>query len=122
MKLCAEQMVYLIDAQLRQLGQITIERNEVNLIFGKFVPSPDFSAVKRLFEDFEEAVNFQALSVVDELDTKISALGLHLRAPDGLQRIEIHDVQIWSDGDVTCKLCDRPLAPVDEVQKSMEPV
>jgi hypothetical protein len=81
--------------QLRQICQITIERNEENLILGKFVPSPDFSAIEHLFEDFEEAVNLQALSVVDELDTKIVALGLYLRTPDGLQRIEIHDVQIW---------------------------
>ncbi len=104
MKLYAEQRVYLIDAQQRQIGQITIERNEYNLIFGKFVPGSDFSAVKRLFQDFEEAANLQALSVVDELDTEIAALGLHLRTPDGSQRIKIHDVQIWSDGDMTCKL------------------
>ena len=122
MKLYAKQRVYLIDAQQRQIGQITIERNEDNLIFGKFVPGSDFSAVKRLFQDFEEAANLQALSVVDELDTEIAALGLHLCTPDGLQRIKIHDVQIWSDGDMTCKPCDRILAPVDKVRKLTEPV
>lgn len=122
MKLYSEQRVYLIDAQQRQIGQITIERNEDNLIFGKFVPGSDFSVVKRLFQDFEEAANLQALSVVDELDTEIAALGLHLRTPDGSQRIKIYDVQIWSDGDMTCKLCDRILAPVDKVRKLTEPV
>jgi len=60
--------------------------------------------MKRLFQDFEAAANLQALSAVDELDTEIAALGLHLRTPDGSQRIKIHDVQIWSDGDMTCKL------------------
>ena len=122
MKLYAEQRVYLIDAQQRQIGQITIERNEDNLLFGKFVPGSDFSAVKRLFQDFEEAANFQVLSVVDELDTEIAALGLHLRTPDGSQCIKIHDVQIWSDGDMTCRLYDRTLAPVDRVRKSTEPI
>jgi len=121
MKLYAEQMVYLIDLQQRQIGQITIERNEEDLIFGKFVPGSDFSIVESLFQDFEEAVSLQALSVVDELDAKIAALGLHLSTPDGSQRIEIHDVQIWSDGDITCKLHDRTLALPDEVRKSAEP-
>ena len=111
MKLYAKQLVDLIDAQQRQIGQMKIGRNENHLIFGKFFPSSDFSTVKRLFEDFEEAVNLQALSVVDELDTKIAALGLYLRTPDGSQRIEIYDAQIWSDGDMTCQLCDRTLAP-----------
>ena len=122
MKLYAKQMIYLIDVRQRQIGQIMIERDEDGLIFGKFVPGSDFSAVEPLFQDFEEAVNLQAFSVVDELDTEIAALGLHLRTLDGLQRIEIHDVQIWSDSDITCKLCDRTLAPVDEVRKSTAPV
>ncbi|MBM3237347.1 hypothetical protein FJZ31_13725 [Candidatus Poribacteria bacterium] len=122
MKLYAEQRVYLIDAQQRQIGKITIERNEDNLIFGKFVPGSDFSAVNRLFQDFEEAANLQALSVVDELDTEIAALGLHLCTSDGSQHIKIHDVQIWSDGDITYRLCDRTLAPVDKVRKSTKPV
>jgi hypothetical protein len=80
------------------------------------------TAVERLFEEFEEAVNLQALRLVDELDTEIAALGLYLRTPDGLQRMEIHDVQIWSDGDVTCQLGDGTRAPVDEVRKWAEPV
>ena len=121
MKLYAKQMVDLIDAQQRQIGHMKIERNEDHLIFGKFSSSADFSAVARLFEDFEEAVHLQALSVVDELDSKIAALGLSLRTLDGSQHIEIQDVQIWSDGAMTCQLCDRTLAPV-ELRKSTEPV
>lgn len=93
--------VYLIDAQQRQIGQVTIERNKGNPILGKFVPGSDFSAMEHLLQDFEEAVNLQALSIVDELDTEIPALGLHLCFPDRSPRIEIHDVQIWSDGSIT---------------------
>ena len=93
--------VYLIDAQQREIGQVTIECNKGNLILGKFVPGSDFSAVKDLFQYFEEAVNLQALSVVDELDIEITSLGLRLCSPNGSPPIEIHDVQIWSDGSIT---------------------
>jgi hypothetical protein len=39
--------------------------------------------------------------VVDDLDAKISALGLGVLSADGAECGEIHDVQIWSDGDIT---------------------
>ena len=123
MQLHDQQMVYLVDAHQRQLGQIMVEDNEGDLIFGKFVPDSAFFAVERLFQDFEEAVNIQALSVVDELDTEIAALGLHLCMPTGRpQRIKVHDVQIWSDGNITCKLCDATFAPINGIRKSTEPV
>jgi hypothetical protein len=39
---------------------------------------PAFAAVERLFRAFEEAVNAQALGVVDKLDIAIGRLGLRL--------------------------------------------
>jgi hypothetical protein len=59
-----------------------------------------------VFRAFEEAVNSQALAVVDELDAAIATLGLHLRSPDSPQRLDIHDVQIWSDGGITFRMDD----------------
>jgi hypothetical protein len=48
--------------------------------------------------------------VVDELDHAIAALGLLLQRP-GNQEVEpIHDVQIWSDGAMTCRLTRTPAA------------
>ena len=57
-----------------------------------------------LFRDFEEAVNLQALSVVDELDAAIRALGLYIHLPDDSQRLNVYDVQIWSDGNVSFRV------------------
>ena len=113
MRLYTEQTVDLIDAQERHIGQIVIERSEAELVFGKFVPGSDFPAVRQLFLDFEEAVNLQALSVVDELDSAIEALGLRLHLPGGSQQIAVHDVQIWSDGSITCRVSDPAQSPGD---------
>jgi hypothetical protein len=105
MHLHAGDKLWLRDARQHSVGQIVLEGSEGGLLSGKFTPGADFAAVKDLFRRFEEAVEAQALSVVDELDTALAALGLHLSSVDGSQSISIHDVQIWNDGSVTCRLC-----------------
>ncbi len=104
MQLQSEQVIQLIDRQGHQIGQIEIERREENLIFGRFVPDSAFSTMQHLFQEFEEAVDAQALSVVDELDTAIATLGLHLNMPGDSQCLEAHDVQIWRDGSISCRV------------------
>ncbi len=107
MRLQGGQVARLTDGKRREIGQITIESRENDLIVGRFVPGSAFSAVEQLFKDFEAAADAQALSVVDRLDAAIAALGLHLRIPDGSQRVDVHDVQIWSDRGITLRLSRR---------------
>ena len=109
MQLQAKQTVDLVTAEKRSLGQVVIERSEEDCCFGSFTPRSAFSAVQPLFRDFEEAVNLQALSIVDELDEAIRALGLHICLPDGSQPVAVEDVQIWSDGRISFKV-DSPTA------------
>jgi hypothetical protein len=101
MQLQAAQKMVLRDGQQRILGEITIERTEGDLILGTFEPAAGFVAVAGLFRDFEEAVNLQALARVDQLDAAIASLGLFLSSPDGAERFDIQDVQIWSDGSIS---------------------
>ncbi len=101
----AKPIVDLLDVQQQHIGQMRIERQEDDLLVGTFVPGPAFPSVEQLFRDFEEAVDVQALHVVDELDAAIAALGLHLRWPGTSEPMAIQDVQIWSDGAITCRLC-----------------
>ncbi len=110
MRLRGGQVARLTDGKRRQLGQITVEGRENDLIVGGFVPGSAFPVVERLFRDFEAAVDAQALSVVEQLDAAIAALGLHLCFPDGSQRVDIHDVQIWSDGGISFRLSRRTAA------------
>jgi hypothetical protein len=109
----AEVRFHLVDVHQRQVGEMVLERSEEKLLFGKFIPGRAFSEVELLFRGFEEAVNLQALRKVDELDAAIGALGLYLRSPDGSQEFAIRDVQIWSDGSITCRLLGPALADVD---------
>jgi hypothetical protein len=98
-----EERFQLLDAHHRQVGEVVVERRGENLLFGEFIADRAFSDLADLFRAFEEAVNLQALRKVDELDAAIAALGLYLRSPDGSQEIAIRDVQIWSDGGITCR-------------------
>jgi hypothetical protein len=122
MQLQVGHVVYLVDRHGEQMGEIEIERREENLIFGRFIPGPAFSTVRQLFQEFEEAVNLQALGVIDELDTAIAALGLHLQTPCDSQRIEAHDVQIWSDGSITCRVGSTTLSAQNKDLESRQPV
>jgi hypothetical protein len=115
----AEQIVDLLDNQQRRIGQMRIERQEENLLVGTFVPGPDFPSVEPLFHAFEEAADVQALSVIDELDTAIAALGLHLCSPGAPEPMAIQDVQIWSDGGISCRLCGQPAASANVEFQSM---
>ena len=101
--------VELMDTE-QQLGQMQIERQEEELLYGTFVPGPAFPRVEQLFHEFEAAVEVQALHVIETLDAAIAALGLHLEWPDTREPIAVQDVQIWSDGRITCRLCEQSVA------------
>ncbi len=109
----SKQLLQLVDAKRRNIGKVRIENQEDHLLTGEFVPGPNFALVKDIFQKFEDAVNGQALSIVDQLDQEIAAFGLQLYAPDYGQSIKIHDVQIWSDGGFSCQLTSELLPPAN---------
>jgi hypothetical protein len=113
MQLHSAQTVDLVDAEQRQIGKIQVERQEDDLIFGTFLPGPAFSSVEQLSREFGEAVDLQALHVIDDLDAAIATLGLHLRCPEVMEPIAIHDVQIGSNGSITCRLCSQVIPQTD---------
>jgi len=100
----------LMDTGQRPLGQMRIVRQEEDLLYGTFVPGPAFPSVEQLFHEFEAAVEVQALHAIEALDAAIAALGLHLQWPDAREPIAVQDVQIWSDGSITCRLCEQSVA------------
>lgn len=114
------QIVDLVDTEQRQIGQMRIERQEEDLLYGTFVPGPTFPSVEQLFHEFEAAVEVQALHVIETLDAAIAALGLHLQQPDAREPIAVQDVQIWSDGSITitCRLCEQSVASAKVAPRS----
>jgi len=93
----------IIDGKWKNVGEVQIGNKEDKLLTGKFISNPNFPLVEELFRQWEEAVDVQELSTVDQLDKQIAALGLQLYSPEHRQSIKIHDVQIWSDGGFSCR-------------------
>ena len=118
MPLCVGQMLELVDTHHQPFGHMQMVRQEGTLLFGTFQPGVAFSRVAQLFRDFEAAVEVQALHAIETLDAAIAALGLHLHDPVSLEAIAITDVQIWSDGGMTCRLAREPLVPTPTTQGS----
>jgi len=122
MQLHTGQILRLLDAEQRTLGEVTVEGNENELVLGRFVPAAAFAAVADRFRAFEEAANAQALSAIDELDAAIAALGLSLVSVEGNQQIHAQDVQIWSDGGISFRLASRPPTTLNGSQGVAQPV
>lgn len=104
MRLQQDQVLTLTDNRGQQIGQVSICRTEDDLLFGTFTPGPGFPSVQAVFHAFEEAVNLQALSLVDERADAIAALGLSLRPAGASHDLPVHDAQLWSDGNFTCRV------------------
>jgi hypothetical protein len=94
----------LQDRHGRRLGTLTVEANDGGLLSGGFVPGADFAGVEALFRSWQEAVEGQALSLVDDFDRSIVALGLTLQLSSEVRPLPVSDVQIWSDGTMTCRV------------------
>ena len=109
------QTVELVDTKQRRLGQMRIERQEEDLLYGTFAPGPAFPSVEHLFRDFEAAVDVKALAVIETLDAAIAALGLQLFWSETGKLIAVQDVQVWCDGSITCRLCNQPAAAVKDI-------
>jgi hypothetical protein len=102
--------VGLTDAAGRDIGSLLVEERETDRLLGTFTPGADYPAVESLFRYFEELVEQQCLSLVDEADAAIQAIGPRLA--DGTP---VHDVQIYSDGGASFRLpaaADRNGRPV----------
>jgi len=104
MQLPGEPTLLLLDAQDRSLGTIHLESQAQELLLGRFAAEPAFAAVEPLFRAWQHAVDSQALSVVDDLDRAIAALQLRVQTPHATPARPVCDVQIWSDGGISCRL------------------
>jgi len=98
----ANQTVQLTDALDRDLGTLVIEEVRDELLLGEFTPGADYPAVREIFEGFSEAVEACSLSVVDQFDTQIAALGIRVTWCNATR--PVHDVQIYTDGAASCRL------------------
>ena len=104
----------MTDSNGRDLGTLSVERVEGELLLGTFTPGADYPAVRSIFDGFAEAVEYGALSVVDDFDRRISALGIRVTLGDRV--MPAHDVQIYPDGAASCRV---PLTGLNGAIKSV---
>lgn len=119
-------MMELLATVHQKLGHMQMARQEGDVLFGTFHPEAAFQYVAPLFRDFEASVDAQALHALETFDAAIAALGLHLRDPITCEAYAVVDVQIWSDGGMTCRLglesmASAPLPQYSAVADGMQP-
>lgn len=114
MTLTRNQQVQLLNNNRRCLGLVTVERVEGDRLFGQFAAQPEFSAVERLFREFEDAVNQQLFSHAGDISTSIDSLGLRLAVPGDGALLEIDDVQLMNGRKFCCRLKGMMRSPANE--------
>ncbi|MCI0637929.1 MAG: hypothetical protein L0Y70_02575 [Gemmataceae bacterium] len=87
----------LLDSNYALIGEVAIQMHKNGWYFGAFTSAPGFEKVKALFEEHTEIVNDQVLSLIDDVEQKIAALGLHLLVDGGGRVPPICDVQIGNN-------------------------
>ena len=85
--------VFLYDGSGGHLGTLHIEELRYGAWSGTFKPGPAYEAVRYLFEEWTRLLNDQCLSLLDDVDRKISEIGI--RARIGETCIPFEDVQIY---------------------------
>jgi len=64
--------------------------------------------LRALFDEFEESVNDQMFAYVDEIQSKIKAIGVRVQFEDGFEA-NINDLQVFpTTGDISFKLVGSP--------------
>ena len=85
----------LFDYSGTALGSISVtSENENEAVCGDFLPTPAFSVYVTLFKEFEEAVNDQLFTHVDNLDKEIESFGFYVVDPSNGMKKKIFDLQI----------------------------
>ncbi len=102
--LSENQTFYLKNTTGHCLGTVYVQRIEENLVLGRIEHGPNFHLYSKLFHEHEMAVNQQLFSIVDELERKIDALGWYICLIGSNEQLEVYDVQIMNEYDVSLRV------------------
>jgi hypothetical protein len=86
------------------LGSIVVDDVREGRVLGTFTPGPDFGSIEPLVREYEEIINDQIFSLLDEFGAKLAALRLELVSADGQVIGSVNDLQIASDGGTLVRL------------------
>jgi hypothetical protein len=94
----------LLDREGQIWGRVKIKEVRDSLVLGQFFPEPEFSRIRPLFLEYEDAVNQMVFGVLDELEETIETQGLHLCTTEEEGRLDLYDVQIMNEQDISFRV------------------
>lgn len=108
-----QEQLCLTDSQSRCFGEVSIRRIEGDRVFDDFTPQADFSAIKPMFDELEQAANEQMFTLAGKLSEQINALGMRLTSSDG-EQLELCDVQIMNGRNLCCRVPNLALIQIPQ--------
>jgi len=103
--------VQLVDQQQRVVATAAVADDGV--VFGGTINSASLpTSVRQLFEEYEEIVNGQMFSFLDEIERRIASLRLHAVFADGTE-VALNDLQVYPTlGTISFKVADVIAKPI----------
>src|SRR5262245_55690516 len=103
------QKVILTDANGNMVARAEVAENR-GVFSGAVDLGPMAAAMRAVFDEFEGAVNGQQFSVLDEIEDRITALGIAVRF-DGGHPSPVTDLQIYPNANAVSFKVARPSEP-----------
>lgn len=88
--------ILLQGREIGLLGEFVIREIRSSVWCGDFTPAPGYSQVRDLIIEWTQLVNDQCFSLLDEVDDKMTAIGI-VAIWNG-ESIAISDLQLYDDG------------------------
>lgn len=96
--------MFLIDSQKNILAKITVSKIDGNLYIGTITDDYLPDNIRQTFLRYQEIINGQMFSLLDDIETEISRFGLAVSQPDSLKPLKIFDLQMMSDGKISFRV------------------
>lgn len=94
-------VLYLTDRHGRALGKIVVDQIEGAKHLGTFEPLDLPPKVEELFLRYEQLIEGQVLSLMDEIESEIDSYGFTVSKERGQPGERITDLQVYRDGGVS---------------------
>jgi hypothetical protein len=101
--------MFLLDSQQNILAKITVTEINGNLYIGDITDDDLPDNIRETFLRYEEIINGQMFSLLDEIETQIDSLGLAVSEEDNLKPLKIRDLQMMSDGKISFRMPETKL-------------
>jgi hypothetical protein len=93
--------MFLIDSEKNILAKITVSQIDGNLYIGTITDDYLPDNIRQTFLRYEEIINGQMFSLLDDIEMEISDFGFAVSQSDHLNPLKIFDLQMMNDGKIS---------------------